>query len=405
MTIFIDGRRVTVAEGTRVLDALRANAVEVPTLCYLKELGEIGACRLCLVEVKGCERLVSACQSRVWEGMEIFTHSERVRAARRRNLRLILSRHDAQCLTCERNGKCQLQTLAQRFGLEGPSPHSTRPLRIKADHTLPVVRNDARCVHCLRCVGVCARMQGANVWDLLGVGSHARVGVRGARTLAEAGCTFCGQCVLACPVSALNERDDSARFLDAVREKRKIVVSLSPALKRFIAAFHRLGIMVLNADHVRASAVRAQLAQAGVVLSTRCPAVVRLVKHEFPDLTSYLSTVPALPRPIGIDSDVFCVAVDPCLAGKDSGGVDLVLTDREIERVFSQLGIETQSLPNEPFDGEETTDEEVARCISQVYGPKEVRQFLLDLRAGRVNRESVELWVCSHCVRSYDILS
>lgn len=204
MNVSVNGIKVEVAEGTTILEAARAAGFEIPTLCYRKDLNVVGACRLCVVEVKGCDRLVSACNTPVSEGMEIETRSERVRETRRQNLRLILSRHDARCLVCVRNGTCELQRLARDAGFWDDDPHPRRLRSESWDASSPIVRDAARCVSCLRCASVCEKELGRSVWELLGAGATARVGVRDGLSLKEAGCTFCGKCVDSCPVGCLS---------------------------------------------------------------------------------------------------------------------------------------------------------------------------------------------------------
>ena len=206
--VLVNGIGVEVGEGTTILEAARMAGFLIPTLCHMKGLSEVGACRLCVVEVKGHDRLVAACNTVVQDGMEIETRSERVRETRLRNLRLILSRHDANCLVCARNGSCELQKLAREAGLLEVDPRPSRPRVEPWDPSLSIVRNAARCVHCLRCVKVCEQELGHSVWDLLGAGPTARIGVRDGLSLKEAGCTFCGKCVENCPVSALLPRPE-----------------------------------------------------------------------------------------------------------------------------------------------------------------------------------------------------
>lgn len=164
VTLTIDNRTVTVPEGTTILEAARTARIEIPTMCYLKEINEIGACRLCIVEVEGQERLIPSCNNVVAEGMVIHTHSPRVREARRVNLRLLLSQHEIRCTKCTRSGNCRLQQLANDYNLLGE--HYIKDLRnIPTDFSNPVVRIENRCVRCMRCVQICDKVQGMHVWD------------------------------------------------------------------------------------------------------------------------------------------------------------------------------------------------------------------------------------------------
>lgn len=224
MTATVNGIKVDVPAGTTILEAARAAGFLIPTLCYLKGLNEVGACRVCVVEVKGCDRLVPACSTPMSEGMEIETNSERVRSARLNTVQLILSNHRGTCPTCERNGSCQLQALAKAMNLSEPSPYPAKVARDGWDKSLPLVRTDSRCVSCLRCVNVCEKTQGLKVWDLVGFGDRARVALCGDKQFSESGCTLCGECIEQCPVSALNPRDDTSRFRALLGDSSKRVV-------------------------------------------------------------------------------------------------------------------------------------------------------------------------------------
>lgn len=248
MNLKINGRAVEVREGATILEAAVAAKVRIPTLCFLKDLNEVGACRVCVVEVKGYDRLVPACSTPAAEGLEVETNSERVRVARKRTVQMILSGHNGTCLTCERNGNCQLQSLAETMNLLEPSPYPKRIAKDGWDASLPLVRTDSRCISCLRCIGVCEKTQGLKVWDLVGLGDRARVGVSGNRPFAESGCTLCGECIEWCPVSALNPRDDTARFRKLLNDSsKKPVVCIDPSCEgetreRVTAALRSLGV-------------------------------------------------------------------------------------------------------------------------------------------------------------------
>ena len=202
VTLTIDGHAVTVPEDTTILEAARSIHIEIPTLCYLKGINEIGACRICTVEVEGQPRLVPACDNVVSRGMVVHTNSPRVREARRVNLRLLLSQHDTKCTKCTRSGNCKLQQLTNDYNLLGE--HYIEDLRnIPDDFSNPVIRLENRCVKCMRCIQICDKVQTMGIWDLMGTGSHTTVGVARTRTLGESDCTFCGQCVTHCPTGAL----------------------------------------------------------------------------------------------------------------------------------------------------------------------------------------------------------
>ena len=414
MNITINGKKLAVAEGKTILEAARAAGIVIPTLCYLKDLNEVGACRICVVEVKGADRLVAACNTKVSEGMEIETSSARVLEARKHNLQLILSAHDCNCLTCERNGKCRLQLLAQQMGLMEHQPYPVKVAKDRWDKALPLQRRDSRCISCLRCVNVCDKMQGMKVWDLLGLGARAKVAVREGKAIPEVNCTFCGQCITHCPVGALGEREDTRRFLDAVNDPKKtVVLQVAPAVRtawadefglssdqaterRMVAAFRRLGakyvfdtnfaadltIMEEGSEFIELLKKKYATVQPSTsnlqplpLFTSCCPGWVRFLKQEYPDMVPQLSSAKSPQLMFGAiaksyfakkigkkPEDIFCVSVMPCLAKKweaDAGkggegrgkrDVDLVLTTREASRLLRLKGIEPANLPEEAFD-------------------------------------------------------
>ena len=397
INITINGKKLSVAEGKTILEAAREAGIVIPTLCYLKELNEVGACRVCVVEVKGYDRLVAACNTKVAEGMEIETASARVLEARKHNLQLILSAHDCNCLTCERNGICRLQLLAQQMGLMERQPYPVRIAKDKWDKELPLQRKNSRCITCLRCVSVCDKMQGMKVWDLLGLGSRAKVAVREGKTVPEVNCTFCGQCITHCPVSALNERDDTQKFRAAVLDPKKtVIIQVAPAVraawgdglglsseqateKRMVAAFRRLGAKYVFDTNFAADLTimeegnefLAKMKDAKnfkrPLFTSCCPGWVRFLKLEYPDMVGQLSSAKSPQLMFGAiaksyfakkigkkPEDIFCVSVMPCLAKKWERGmtddVDLVLTTREVCRLIKAQGIEAAGLPEEEFD-------------------------------------------------------
>ena len=412
VNIVINGQKLSVAEGTTVLEAARMNGILIPTLCYLKEINEVAACRICVVEVKGSERLVAACNTKVAEGMEVVTNSPRVIEARRNNLALILSEHDCHCPTCVRSGNCSLQTLAQNMNVI-EQPYEVKLPKNRWNLELPLIRTDSKCIKCLRCIDVCDKIQGMKVWDLLGLGKNARVGVKGGKALDEVNCTYCGQCITHCPVGALRERDDTMKLMAAVRDPNKTVVlqvapavraawgdglGLSPEMateKRMAAAFRRIGVdYVFDTNFSADLTIMEEANEFLEILSSQrtrhqapgtrhlplftscCPGWVRFLKLEYPDLVPQLSSAKSPQQMFGAVAktyfaekigkeakDVFCVSVMPCTAkkyeceavgngerGAGNRDVDLVLTTREVDRLLNNLSINVGMLPEEEFD-------------------------------------------------------
>ena len=404
VTLTIDGRTVTVPEDTTILEAARSIHIDIPTLCYLKDINEIGACRICMVEVEGQPRLVPACDNVVDEGMAVHTNSPRVREAWRVNLRLLLSQHDTKCTKCTRSGNCKLQQLTNDYNLLGE--HYIDDLRnAPPDFSNPVVRIENRCVKCMRCIQICDKVQTMGIWDLMGTGSHTTVGVARTRTLGESDCTFCGQCITHCPVGGLQEHDDTGKVFDALADPQRItVVQMAPAVRAAWAEYFHLdpkyasaermvtALKTMGFDYVFDTNFAADLTimEEGSEFLERfthrnkyhwpmftscCPGWVRFVKSQFPAYIGNLSTAKSPQQMFGavvksyfadqlnVDpKKLFVVSIMPCTAKKaeaalptmkDAEGdrdVDVVLTTREIVRMFRGEQINPAVLPETPFD-------------------------------------------------------
>ena len=404
VTLTIDGRTVTVPEDTTILEAARSIHIDIPTLCYLKDINEIGACRICMVEVEGQPRLVPACDNVVDEGMAVHTNSPRVREARRVNLRLLLSQHDTKCTKCTRSGNCKLQQLTNDYNLLGE--HYIDDLRnAPPDFSNPVVRIENRCVKCMRCIQICDKVQTMGIWDLMGTGTHTTVGVARTRTLGESDCTFCGQCITHCPVGGLQEHDDTGKVFDALADPQRItVVQMAPAVRAAWAEYFHLdpkyasaermvtALKTMGFDYVFDTNFAADLTimEEGSEFLERfthrnkyhwpmftscCPGWVRFVKSQFPAYIGNLSTAKSPQQMFGavvksyfadqlnVDpKKLFVVSIMPCTAKKaeaalptmkDAEGdrdVDVVLTTREIVRMFRGEQINPTVLPETPFD-------------------------------------------------------
>ncbi|MBR5572021.1 MAG: [Oscillospiraceae bacterium] len=404
VTLKIDNKIVTVPEDTTILEAAKSVHIDIPTLCYLKDVNEIAACRLCVVEIEGHARLVPSCDNAVAEGMVVYTNSPRVREARRVNLRLLLSQHDTQCTKCTRSGNCKLQQLTTDYNLLGE--HYVKDLKkIADDFSNPIVRVNNRCVRCMRCVQVCDKIQSMHIWDLIGTGSRTDVGVLNFRTLGESDCTFCGQCVTHCPVGALQERDDTGRVWDALADPKKVtIVQVAPAVraawaehyhldpkfataKRMVSCLKEMGfnyvfdtnfaadltIMEEGSEFLERFTHRDQYRWP--MFTSCCPGWMRFVKGQFPAYVPNLSSAKSpqgmfgavaksyFAEKIGVDPhDIFVVSVMPCTAKKseatfpnlnDACGdpdVDAVLTTREMVRMIRGEQIDPTHMPETEFD-------------------------------------------------------
>ena len=394
----INGRDVSVKEGTTILDAAKSIGETIPTLCYLKDINEIGACRVCVVEVEGTERCVTACNNFVEEGMVVYTNSRKVRTTRKTNVKLILSQHDYKCGTCIRSGNCTLQSLANELNIS-EMPYDSILEKDNWDKTFPLIRDARKCIKCMRCVQVCDNIQGMHVWDVVNTGSRTTVNVRGNHKIHETACTLCGQCVSSCPVGALTERDDVGIVLDAVENEDIItVVQVAPALRtacgesfglskdfataqRLVAGLRRIGFdyifdttfaadMTIMEEGSEFLERLPEIKELGLPMFTSCcPGWVKFIKSQFPDMAGRLLSAKSTQQKfgavtksyyaekLGVDPEkIFCVSIMPCIAKKDEctwdGGkdVDAVLTTREVERMFKAFFIKPEELGEDEFD-------------------------------------------------------
>lgn len=402
--ITINGQKIETQENNTILQAAASAGIRIPTLCYLKDLNEIGACRVCAVEVEGYAKLVTACNNRVQDGMVIYTNSPKAMTARRTNVELLLSQHDSNCAVCIRSGNCSLQRLANDLGiLELPFEKELPENNWEKD--FPLQRNAAKCIKCMRCVQVCDKIQDLHVWDVANTGSRTTVDVSGNRKISEADCSLCGQCVTHCPVGALHERDDVDKVLDALADERKItVVQIAPSVraawgeglgmsrekatvKRLVAGLRRIGfdyifdtdfsadLTIMEEGSEFLERLSDEKNQKLPMFTSCCPGWVRFLKSQYPDMTDQLSSAKSPQQMFGaiaksyyaelmsVDpSLIFSVSIMPCLAKKqecayptmnDAGAgqdVDVVLTTREVDRLFRAEQILPELLPEEEFD-------------------------------------------------------
>ena len=398
VNLIIDGRNVAVPEGTSIMDAAFSIGVPVPHLCFLKEINEIAACRVCIVEVEGNDKFITACNNEVEEGMVVYTNSPRVRLARRRTVQMILSQHDCKCATCVRSRNCSLQTLANDLNITDTLYEERLEIQ-EWDKTFPLIRDSKKCIKCMRCVQVCDKIAGLGIWTLEGTGARSTINVSGARTIAEADCSLCGQCITHCPVGALKERDDTEEFLRAIADPKKVVVvQVAPAvraawgeglgldlseatvgkifdsLKRigadyvFDTAFSADLTIMEEASEFIARFSNGELAEKPMFTSC-CPGWVRFLKSNYPHLTGQLSSAKSpmqmfgavmkthFAKEIGVaPENIYSVAIMPCVAKKGERNMeffheeyaghdtDCVLTSRELIRMIKAFHILPETL-------------------------------------------------------------
>lgn len=407
VNITINNIPVTVEEGTTIMDACKIAKMPVPSLCYLKDINEIGACRVCVVEVKGIDRLVTSCNNVVREGMEILTNSPKAREARRINIKMILSQHNCFCPTCVRTGNCQLQKIASEleFGVNSYPQHVTYEDWPK---DFPLIRDGSKCIKCMRCIQICDKVQSLKVWDIAKTGSRTTVNVSLGRDITEADCSLCGQCVTHCPVGALTSRDDKRIVFSAngfLNDRTKTtVVQVAPAvraawaetfhLSRNYATPQRLAgaLRMMGFDYVFDTTFGADLTimEEGSeflhrlehkddyqwpMFTSCCPGWVRFLKSQYPDMTDCLSSAKSPQQMQGAiiknyfadkihedPENIFSVSIMPCIAKKaecdlptmDTTGtgqdVDVVLNTREFINYLRSLNIDVYNLPEDHFD-------------------------------------------------------
>jgi NADP-reducing hydrogenase subunit HndD len=402
VNIKINNMPLSVPKGISILEATRMAGIEIPTLCYLKKINEIGACRICMVEVKGARSLVTACVYPVNEGMEIFTNTERVRKSRKMTLELILSTHDRKCLSCVRSGTCELQQLCKEFGVDDEGRFDgANPVHEYDDSAIHMIRDNGKCILCRRCVAAC-QAQHISVIGANARGFDTHIGSAFERPLDSVACVSCGQCIVNCPTGAIYEKDDTAKVLEAINDPEKfVVVHTAPSIRvtlgecfgmhigtnvqgKMVAALRRLGFdKVFDTDFgadltivEEANEFLGRVQNGGVLpMITSCsPGWIKYCEHYYPDMLDHLSSCKSpqqmsgaiiktwYAEKMGIDpKDIVVVGIMPCTAKKfetkrddqaASGypDVDYSLTTRELGRMIESAGIYFKHLPDEEFD-------------------------------------------------------
>ena len=402
VNVKINGVDYQVPKDSTILEAARYAGVDIPTLCYLKDINQIGACRMCMVEVKGARSLCAACVYPVNEGMEVFTNSPKVQESRKMTLELLLSVHERKCLTCERSGNCELQKLCNDMGIEEDSRfEGALPAGSKDFSTQYLERNNAKCVLCRRCVAACQN-QHVSVIGANNRGFDTEIGCAFEQPLSNVSCVACGQCIVSCPTGALTERDNTQDVIDAINDPEKIViVQTAPAVRaalgeefglpigtnvegKMAAALRRLGFdKVFDTDFGADMTIMEEahefidrVKNGGTLpMITSCsPGWIKFCEHYYPDLIDHLSSCKSPQNMTGaliktwyaekenIDpAKIVSVSVMPCTAKKfeiqredeSAAGlpdVDISLTTRELARLIKRAQLNFNALPDEKFD-------------------------------------------------------
>ncbi|MEF9840610.1 MAG: NADH-dependent [FeFe] hydrogenase, group A6 [Lachnospiraceae bacterium] len=399
----INGMDVSAPAGSTILEAAHMAGIRIPTLCFLKEINEIGACRICIVEVKGGKSLVASCVYPINEGMEVFTNTPAILESRRKTLQLILSTHDRKCLSCVRSGNCELQQLCKELGVADESYFDGERNHYEIDDSAAhMIRDNNKCILCRRCSAVCEKVQGVGVIGPNNRGFKTVLGSPFEMGLGETSCVSCGQCIAVCPTGALSEKDYTNQVLDAIADPTKhVVVQTAPSVRaglgeefgypigtdvegKMAAALRRLGFdKVFDTDFSadltimeEATEFLDRVQNGGVLpMITSCsPGWIKFCEHYFPEFTENLSSCKSpqqmfgaitktyYAQKMGIDpKDIVCVSVMPCTAKKFEIGradqsaagvpdVDIAITTRELARLIKRTGIDFVNLPEEGFD-------------------------------------------------------
>ena len=403
VNLTIDGQKVSVPQGTTIMQAAATVGIDIPRLCYLKDINEISACKVCVVEIQGQNRVVTACTTPVQEDLVVYTNSPKARSVRRTNVELILSQHDCLCATCVRSGNCSLQKLANDLGIYD-IPYERDVVDMPWNQDFPLIRDSKKCIKCMRCVQICDKVQKLHIWDVQNTGSRTTVDVAGNVTIEDSDCSLCGQCITHCPVGALKERNDVPKIYEALADTSKVtVVQIAPAVRtawaeafnltpeqategRLVAALKRVGF-----DYVFDTCYAADVTimEEGTELlehlanpqdhswpmfTSCCPGWVSYVNKKYPYFVPNLSTTKSPQQIFGAltksffaqqkglkPKEICSISIMPCVSKKREAAlfsmrssgthdVDIVLTTRELIRLLRAEHINPAYLDEQPFD-------------------------------------------------------
>ena len=401
ITVKINGNAYNVPSGTTILDACKSIGINIPTLCYLKDISEEGSCGVCVVEVKGAKTLKRSCVTKVQEGMEIFSDTSLVREARRTVIELALAHHNVECPVCDRDGNCELQNISRIVNAKD-IPFDDVPSFYEKDYAGPIVRDPSKCIYCNRCVAVCEDIQSVNALTVSQRGIRTYIGAPFKELLIDTPCVNCGQCIMNCPTGALSERDDTDKVWDALSNQDiYVVASTAPSIRaslgelfglpagsfvrdKVAAALKMMGFKKVFDTNFSADLTIVEEANELMervknnenlpIMTSCCPAWIKFIEEYYPEFIPNVSSAKSpqgmmgaviksyFAEQMGIPPEkIFHVSVMPCTAKKfeaerretwshDFPDVDAVITTRELGRMIKEAGIDFTNLPDSNYD-------------------------------------------------------